>query len=264
MNMFTVNGIRVNTRIDGPSGAPWLTLVTGIANDLSMWDTQMPALSSFRVLRYDLRGQGGTQATPAPYSIDLLVSDLVSLLDEIGVKKTHLAGLGLGGAIAQAVAIKHPDRLLSLAACCCRAKMVPDFAVLWHGLAGAVKKNGFESIVEPTAQRWFSDEFKAANPGALDAVRSMIRRTSQEGYLGCVGAFLGLDLEDRLASIRTRTLYVSGAEDKMGGPPALMAGLAAKVPGARHISVPKAAHIANIQNAEGFNKVLGDFLREQR
>jgi 3-oxoadipate enol-lactonase len=264
MNMFTANGIRVNTRIDGPAGAPWLTLVTGIANDVSMWEAQMPALRAFRVLRYDLRGQGGTQATPAPYSIELLVADLIALWDELKIQKSHLAGLGLGGAVAQAVAIAHPDRLLSLAACCCRAKMVPDFAVLWHGLIDQVKKEGFDSIVEPTAQRWFSDEFKAAHPEALDQVRAMIRRTSQQGYLGCAGAFLGLDLEDRLASIRTRTIYISGAEDRMGGPPALMAGLAAKVPGARHVSVPDAAHIANIQNAGGFNKVLGDFLREQR
>ena len=264
MNMFTVNRIRVNTRIDGPPGAPWLTLVTGIANDLSMWEGQMPALGAWRVLRYDLRGQGGTQATPAPYTIDGLVSDLVGLWDELKVEKSHLAGLGLGGAVAQAAAIQHPDRLLSLAACCCRAKMVPDFAVLWHGLIETVRKNGFESIVEPTAQRWFSDEFKAAHPQALDAVRAMIRRTSQEGYLGCVGAFLGLDIEDRLPAIRARALYISGAEDKMGGPPALMAGLAAKVPGGRHVSVPKAAHIANIQNPAGFNQALAGFLEEGR
>src|SRR5882672_5221702 len=110
MNMFTVNGIRVNTRVDGPAGAPWLTLVTGIANDLSMWQAQMPALAGWRVLRYDLRGQGGTQATPAPYSIDLLLSDLIFLLDEMGIQKTHVVGLGLGGAVAQAAAIEHPDR----------------------------------------------------------------------------------------------------------------------------------------------------------
>lgn len=264
MNMFTVNGIRVNTRIDGPAGAPWLTLVTGIANDVSMWDAQMPALRGFRVLRYDLRGQGGTDATTAPYSVELLVSDLIGLLNELHVEETHLAGLGLGGAVAQAAAVSHPDRILSLAACCCRARMVPDFAVLWHGLIDTVKKNGFESIVEPTAQRWFSEEFKAAHPQALERVRAMIRRTSQEGYLGCVGAFLELDVEDRLPSIRARTLYVSGAEDKMGGPPALMAGLAAKVPGARHVSVPKAAHIANIQNPDGFNQALVGFLEEGR
>src|SRR5262245_46186773 len=104
MNMFTINGIRVNSRIDGPRAAPWLTLVTGIANDVSLWEPQMPALAGYRVLRYDLRGQGGSEATPAPYSIDLLLSDLVSLWDEIGIEQTHLAGLGLGGAIAQAAA----------------------------------------------------------------------------------------------------------------------------------------------------------------
>jgi 3-oxoadipate enol-lactonase len=259
-----VNDIRVNYRIDGAAGAPWLTLVTGIANDLSMWDGQLAALAGFRVLRYDLRGQGGTQATAPPYSIATLVGDLAGLWDALGIGTTHLAGLGLGGALVQAAAIEHPARVASLVPCCCRARMVPEFATLWHGLVETVKKNGFESIVEPTAQRWFSDEFKAANPGVLDGVRKMIRGTSEVGYLGCVGAFLGLDVEDRLGAIRAPTLYVSGAEDKLGGPPALMAGLAAKVPGARHVPVPKAAHIANIQNPDGFNRVLADFLKEQK
>ena len=87
--------------------------------------------------------------------------------------------------------------------------------------------------------------------------------TSVSGYLGCAGAFVGLAIEDRLQGIKARTLYISGAEDTRGGPPALMAGLAAKIPGARHISVPNAAHIANIQNPAAFNRVLADFLREK-
>ena len=262
--MFSVNGIAVNCGIEGKAGAPWVTLVTGIANDLTMWDQQVAALAGhFRVLRYDLRGHGATQASEPPYSIDLLLADLIGLLDAARVDKTHLVGLGLGGALVQAAAIEHGDRLRSMVACCCRAQMVPDFAALWHGLIEAVTNNGFESIVEPTVQRWFSEEFKAANPQALDQVRAMIRRTRLEGYLGCVSAFLGLSLENRLAEIRVPSLYVSGADDKLGGPPALMAGLAARVRGARHESVPRAAHIANIQNPRGFNDVLLRFLREQ-
>jgi len=138
--------------------------------------------------------------------------------------------------------------------------MVPDFAVMWRGLIDNVKTNGFDAIVEPTVQRWFSEEFKAANPAALDKVRRMIRRTSLPGYLGCIGAFLGLAVEDRLRLIKAPTHYVSGADDKLGGPPELMARLAAKVPDARHSSVPNAAHIANIQNPGGFNLVLSEFL----
>ena len=85
--MFIVNGISVNTRIDGKDGAPWVTFITGIANDLSMWDAQTAALErDFRILRYDLRGHGGTQATEGPYSIELLVEDLIHLLDKSGIR----------------------------------------------------------------------------------------------------------------------------------------------------------------------------------
>ena len=255
-----VNGIRVNYRVGG-AGERWASFVTGIANDLTMWDGQVAALErDFRILRYDLRGHGGTQATKPPYTIDLLVRDLIGLLDALKIRRTHLVGLGLGGAIAQAAAIDYPDYFASLAACCCRARMVPEFAAMWHKLRETVGRNGVESIVEQTAQRWFSDEFKAANPRVLDGVRSMIRGTTLDGYLGATAAFLGLDVEERLPRIKARTLYVSGAEDKLGGPPDLMRGLAEKVPGARHVSVPGAAHIANIQNPPAFNRVLREFL----
>ena len=106
-------------------------------------------------------------------------------------------GLGLGGAIAQAFAIEHPQRVNTLVPCCCRAKMVPEFAAMWHKLREAVAAEGVEVIVEPTAQRWFSDEFKAANPKVLQDVRNMIRGTTTLGYLGVTAAFLGLDLEDQ-------------------------------------------------------------------
>lgn len=256
--------MRINHRIDGAAG-PWVTFVTGIANDLTMWDGQVPVLKrDFRVLRYDLRGHGGTPAIEGDYSIALLVEDLKTLLDSLSIQRAHLVGLGLGGAIAQAFAIEHPDRLMSLMPCCCRAQMVPDFAVLWHGLIENVKKNGFDSIVEPTVQRWFSEEFKAANPQVLESVRRMIRRTSPEGYLGCIRAFLGLALEEHLYLIRAPTHYVSGADDRLGGPPELMSRLSQRVRGARHSSIPKAAHIANIHNPGGFNLLLGEFLKERR
>jgi 3-oxoadipate enol-lactonase len=253
--------VKTHYQVDG-RGERCVTFVTGIANDLSMWDGQVPALErDFKVLRYDLRGHGGTPASPGGYTIDLLVSDLKALLDGLNIRKTSVVGLGLGGAIAQAFAVAHSDRVEKLMPCCCRARMVPDFAAMWHKLRETVHKNGLESIVEPTVQRWFSEDFKSKHPEVLEKVRKMIRGTTQEGYMGVTAAFLGLDVEDDLGRIEAPTLYVSGAEDKLGGPPSLMEGLAAKVEGARHVSVPNAAHIANIQNPEGFNRVLSDFLK---
>ena len=253
--------IRTNYRIDG-SGARWVTFVTGIANDLSMWDGQVPALErDFRILRYDLRGHGGSETTAGDYTIDTLVRDLRTLLEARNVRKTSLVGLGLGGALAQAFAIQQPERVERLMPCCCRARMVPDFAAMWHKLRETVQKNGLETIVEPTVQRWFSEDFKAAHPEVLDKIRKIIRGTTQQGYLGVTAAFLGLDVEDRLHAIKAPTLYVSGANDHLGGPPALMQELSEKVAGAQHVSVPNAAHIANIQNPEGFNRVLAGCLR---
>ena len=256
--------MRTHSRTDG-RGDRWVTFVTGIANDLSMWDGQVAVLErDFRILRYDLRGHGGSETTPGDYTIQLLVDDLCAVLDRAAVSRTALIGLGLGGAIAQAFAIAHPERLWALMPACCRARMVPDFAAMWHKLRDTVRQNGVESIVEPTVQRWFSEDFKRAHPEVLESIRRMIRRTTQEGYLGVTAAFLGLDVEDQLGRINVPTLYVSGAEDKLGGPPPLMEGLAAKLRGARHTSVPNAAHIANIQNPQGFNAVLTGFLKETK
>ncbi len=252
--------MKTNYQIDG-AGPRWVTFVTGIANDISLWDGQVAALArGFKLLRYDLRGHGGSESTPGDYTIDILVRDLRTLLDQVRIEKTSLVGLGLGGALVQAFAIQHPERVERLMPCCCRAQMVPDFAAMWHKLRDTVRHNGLESIVEPTVQRWFSADFKAAHPEVLDKIRKMIRGTTQDGYLGVTGAFLGLALEDQLGRIKAPTLYVSGADDHLGGPPPLMKGLSEKVKGARHVSVPRAAHIANIQNPEGFNQALEEFL----
>lgn len=255
------NGIRTHYLVDGPADAPWVTFVTGIANDVTMWTGQVRALAGrFRVLRYDLRGQGKSEASAPPYSIAGLGDDLVALWDALGIPRTHLVGLGLGSCVAMRVAIDRPERIDRLAPTCCRAKMTPEFAAMWHKLYAAVRESGIEPIVEPTAQRWFSDAFKAANPQVLDTVRTMIRGTSRDGYLGCVSAFLGLDLESELPHIKAQTLFLGGAEDRVGGPEAIMRAMAAAVPGARYAAVPDAAHIANLQNEAGYNAALGGFL----
>jgi 3-oxoadipate enol-lactonase len=257
-------GINMHYVIDGPENAPLVTFITGIANDVTLWEAQAKALSSnFRVMRYDLRGQGKSEATPGPYSIASLGEDLIALWDAIGVRKSHLVGLGLGGSIAIGVAINHGDRLLSVAPTCCRARMEPDFAVMWHKLYANVRDNGVESIVEQTAQRWFTDEFKAAHPDVIDKVRAMIRSTTQAGYLGVVDAFLKLDVIDEMHRIKVPATFMGGADDKSGGPPHLMAALAAKIPGAKYTPISRAAHIANVQNPEEFSRVLMDFLIQQ-
>jgi 3-oxoadipate enol-lactonase len=257
------NGIHIHYRIDGREGAPWVTFITGIANDMTMWDGQVPELKDdFRILRLDSRGHGGTQATVGDYTFEMLIADVLGLWEALDIRQSHLVGLGLGGSTALGLAIDHSDRLLSLVPCACRAVMVPELAAIWPGLVAAVKASGMGAIANTTVQRWFTDDFKAANPDVLDAVRAQILGTSPLGYFGCVAAFLTLNFGNRIDRIRVPALFISGADDRRGGPPPVMQELAALVPGARHVSVPNAAHICNIQNPQGFNEVLGAFLRQ--
>ncbi len=259
------NGIRIHYQVDGRVDAPWLTFVTGIANDLTMWDGQVPPLAQdFHILRYDLRGHGGSEATDGDYTFDLLIGDLLGLWEALGIQQTHLVGLGLGGAMIQGLAADHPERILSLVPCCCRADMTPDFAAMWPGFVEVVKRQGMDGMVEPTVGRWFTADFREANPALIEGVRRMIRGTDPLGYFGCIAAFLTLKFGDRIDHIKAPTLYVSGADDHLGGPPEIMQKLADKVPGARHIAVPNAAHICNLQNPDGFNQVLVDFLKRAR
>lgn len=256
------NGAELHYTVDGRKGAPWLTFVTGIANDLSMWDGQIaPLADRFRILRYDFRGHGGSPAAGGDTTLDLLIDDLTGLWDGLEIDCSHVAGLGLGGAMLHGLALRHPERVLSVAACCCRASMEPDFAAMWPQFIGIVKAHGsLEPMVEPTVERWFTPEFRIANPQIIASVRTMIRRTTPEGYFGAIAAFLGLDYEPRLAEIHTPWVYIGGAEDHIGGPPAIMRRLAGKLPGARYVAVADAAHIANLQNPAGFNAALAGFL----
>ena len=257
------NGIRVNYQVEGREGAPWVTFVTGIANDTTMWDGQVPVLQDdFRILRIDSRGHGGTQATEGDYTFDILIGDVLGLWDTLEIRRSHLVGLGLGGSTSLGLAIEHSDRLLSLVPCACRAVMVTELASIWPELVEQVKAGGMEAIAETTVQRWFTEEFKVANPDVLDSVRTQILGTNPLGYFGCVAAFLKLDFGNLIERISVPTLFISGADDQRGGPPTVMQDLVGMVPGARHVSVPNAAHICNIQNPDGFNEVLGTFLRQ--
>ncbi len=258
------NGIAINYIIDGPmdgSGdAPWVTFSTGITNDTTMWDDHVAGLADrYRLLRYDSRGHGGSEATAGPYAFDMLNGDVLGLWDALGIERSHLVGIGLGGMTAMAMALDHPERVSALVAAACRAALTPEYQAIWPPMIETARASGIEAIVVRTASRWFHDGFRAANPETMDKVRAMIRRTSLDGYLGCIAALLTLDLGGRVQDLAMPTLFVSGAEDFLGGPPEVMREIAGSVAGARHVTLPGAGHICNIANAQGFTRALGDF-----
>ncbi|HEY7383212.1 MAG TPA: alpha/beta fold hydrolase [Beijerinckiaceae bacterium] len=254
------NGITFHIAIHGREGAPWLTFSNSHATDLSLWDGQAARFADrFRVLRYDTRGHGGSEATDGAYDFALLSADVVALWDALSVTRSHYVGLSLGGTTGIEIALRYPDRVASLTACDCRCSAPPEFAASWDPRIEAARRDGMEALVEPTLQRWFTASFRAANPPALAQVAHMIRGTSVSGYVGCAEALKRIDCEPRLAGIRCPTLFLTGEKDP-SAPPDLVGRWCAAVQGAHFAVVREAAHITNIEKPAEFDTALERFL----
>ena len=256
----TANGISINYALDGPDDAPCVTLSNSLACNLSMWDDQVAALKDrYRVLRYDQRGHGGTEATDGPYSFDMLIADAIALWDALGIEKSHWVGLSLGGMAGYGLAVAHPDRVLSMTFCDSRADAPPAYADYFSERIRITREEGMEGLVEPTVTRWFTDKSMADELPVLEKMREMIRRTNPTGHIGCCEAIRTLSYGAVLGEIKVPSLVVGGQED-MGAPPEVMAEVAAAIPGARHEVIPEAGHISNVENPGAFNAVLEKFL----
>ena len=255
---ISANGISFNVAIDGPDGAPWLVLSNSLMTNLSMWDDQVAELKkSFRILRYDQRGHGSTQATEGPYSFDLLAADVVALLDALSIKRAHFAGLSMGGVTALFLAQRHPQRFDRIIACDCGPASTPASAQQWKERIELAAERGMEALVEPTIGRWFPPEFVAAKPPVLDKVRQMIRSTPIAGFSGCAQALSDYDLRTGLADIYLPTLLIVGTKD------ATLAGIRQirdAVRGSFLVELEGAGHISNVEQPTAFVGAIQDFL----
>jgi 3-oxoadipate enol-lactonase len=255
---ISANGISFNIAIDGPDGAPWLVLSNSLLTSLSMWDDQVAELKkTYRVLRYDQRGHGGTQATEGSYSFDLLVADVIALLDALAIRRAHFCGLSMGGMTALFLAQRHRDRFDRIVACDCGPASTPASAQQWKERIDLAAEKGMEALVEPTVNRWFPPEFVATKAPALDKVRQMIRSTPLAGFRGCALALSDYDLRGGLAGIDRPTLLIVGTKD------ATLAGIRQikeAVPGAALLELDGAGHISNLEQPAAFTGAMKEFL----
>jgi 3-oxoadipate enol-lactonase len=227
-----------------------------------MWDELTAALKdSYRVLRYDARGHGGSAAPPGDYTLDLLVEDATAILDALGVKQTHFAGLSMGGMVGLGLLINHPQRMKSAVIADSRHTTTPHFTKAWLDRIVAVRKGGVEAVVASTVSRWSSAELAERNPAAVARMDTMVRGTSADGYCGCAAALARLNYGARLNEITAPTLVICGDEDH-GAPPDNSRQMTAMIEGARFIEIKQAGHIANIEQPAIFNSAVRGFFDE--
>ena len=252
------NGISINYQVDGADGAPWLVLSNSLATNLAMWDGQARELGrAFRVLRYDQRGHGATDAPAGRYAFELLIADALALMDALAITKAHFAGLSMGGATALGLAQKHPDRLDRVIVCDSPCQSTPTSSQQWEERIVVAQKQGMEALVEPTLARWFPPEAIKANPPHLDKVRQMIRTTPVNGFIGCAAALADHNYAAAVATVTRPVLFMVGEKDAAAAP---MRKLNEALPGSRYAELPGAGHISNLDQPEAFTRAVKDFL----
>jgi 3-oxoadipate enol-lactonase len=252
------NGITINYQIDGPDNAPCLVFSNSLATTLAMWDEQAAALrDSYRVLRYDQRGHGLTDAPAGRYAYDTLLADALGLLDALSIKTAHFAGLSMGGATALGLAERHPDRFDRIIVCDSPCQSTPQSSQQWEERIAIAQKQGIEPLVEPTVSRWVPQDILAKNPPHVDKIRTMIRGTPVNGFIGCAAALGDHDYASAVGSVKRPVLFLVGEKD---APAPAMRKLNEKLPGSRYVEIPGAGHISNMDRPGEFTKAIRDFL----
>jgi 3-oxoadipate enol-lactonase len=253
------NGITFNCLIDGGHDAPWLIFSNSLATNLSMWDDQARTLSGrFRILRYDQRGHGKTQAPEGLYPFATLLADAVALMDTIEISRAHFCGLSLGGATALGLAEQHPDRIDRVIVCDSPCASTPASAKQWQERIGVAKSGGMAVIAEPTLQRWFPPEVYAANPPGVAKVRAMVLSTPVNGFIGCCAALADHNFRSSVATVTRPVLFLVGEKD---APNAAMREMHKELAGSQFVEIAGAGHISNVEQPEAFTRALDQFLK---
>lgn len=207
------DGCRIAYRIEGPDDGPVLALSNSIATNLHMWDRSVPELSrSFRVLRYDLRGHGASDAPVGAYSLDRLGRDVVELLDHLQIGRTHFLGLSLGGFVGQWLGVYAPDRIARLILSNTSPYLAGELP-FDEQIRTVLAAKDMTAIAEAFVRNWFPASWLAGPNEIVEEFRAMVATTPPQGLAGCYAALRDTDLRRTISLVTAPTLVIGGEAD---------------------------------------------------
>ena len=248
---------------DVGDGEP-LVLIMGYGGDTTAWAFQIPEFSArHRVIAFDNRGVGQSDAPDHPYTTRGMAVDALGLMDALGVNSAHVIGVSMGGMIAQELALARPERVRSLHLACTFAR--PDAYMLaliaaWRQMRIGL---GHESTLRTLGLWLFSPNTYAERPEFVEALlqNSLANPYPQTlaGFLRQGEAVAAHDALDRLSAIRCSTL-VSVAEDDILVPPRFAREIATRIPGAELQLIAGAGHGYFLERPDAFNALSLEFI----
>jgi pimeloyl-ACP methyl ester carboxylesterase len=266
MPCHRVNGVELYYEESG-TGSP-VVLVHGFGLTARMWDPQVAALAPrYRVIVYDARGQGRSEVPddPEEYSQAAMVEDLLGLLDHLGLARAHIAGLSMGGGIALAFALAHPERVSGLAVCDAGAGSddAADHVARLGRWRERLEEGGIEAFADEALRDALLADYVAHGSEAIHLLRRLLTANSARGLSRTLTGVLGrrpalYTLGDRLARLSHPVLVVVGERDR----PCLRVAnfLAGTIPRAELVIIPGSGHLPNLEQSALFNATLKGFL----
>lgn len=261
MPFVEVNGTTLHYRFDGPEQGPVVMLSNALASDLTMWEFQVPALAEagYRVLRYDSRGHGQSAVPEGPYSMEMLTSDAVGLMDALGLEKVHFCGLSKGGMIGQMLGSQYGDRLISLTLCSTAAYIAPR--EMWDERIETVRKSGMAVVVDSTIDRWFTKTGQTRLASSVEKVRRVILNTPVQGFCACCAAIRDMDQRETIRDVSARTLVMVGEHDS-GTPVSAAEYIHQRIASSALTIISDAAHFVHMEQSSIFNHTLLELIKK--
>lgn len=253
----TGDGCQIAYQFDGPEGAPVLLLSNSLGTDMDMWAPQTPAWTAkFRVLRYDQRGHGASDAPAGGYSMDRLGRDAIELLDALNIASVDFCGLSLGGMTGQWLGIREPGRLRRLVLANTSSFMGPPS--VWDTRIDLVRAQGMASLADASVERWFTKAFAETGRDSIAPIGAMLQATDPQGYAGCCAAIRDMDMRGTASLIKLPTLIIGGSQDPATPPPHSEA-LSRAITGSKLVML-EAAHLSNVEQPDAFSSAVTEFL----
>ena len=256
----TVASARLFYCVEGPPDAPAILLSNSLGTDLRMWEPQARRLATrFRVIRYDSRGHGRSDAPPGPYTLDQLSGDALALLDALDIAQAHICGLSLGGMVALSLAASHPERIERAVFANTAARIGTEAS--WSERIAAVRAGGMSGIRDAIVARFLLESFRQSHPEVTRDVGAMLQATPPAGYISACEALRDADLRSVVGRISAPALIIAGARD-VSTPPAQARELHAAIAGSQLVILDDASHLSNLEQPDAFNAHLLTFLSQ--
>jgi 3-oxoadipate enol-lactonase len=250
--------------VEAGTGTP-VVLIMGFGGDHLAWGFQMPALveAGFRVVAFDNRGAGQSDAPDHPYTTRMMAEDTAGLMNTLGIDRAHVVGVSMGGMIAQELALAHPARVRTLQLHCTYARPDRYLHALLEAWRTVRTTLGHEPSLRTIALWLFAPRTYNERPEFIEmllanALANPFPQTLT-GFLRQGDAVRAHDALDRLDALACPTL-VSVADEDILVPPRFSEALAARIPGAALRRLPGAGHVYFWEIAEQFNAMCLEFI----